>query len=268
MNRWTRRALTGSLLLCAPALPAHAQEQPAPPAEPVPVRYRASIEYNHVRFDADLDPWHLMSVEGSRRSGAGTILLRGTGARRFGQTGQQAELEAYPRLTSRTYGFLNLGYSPSEIFPTWRYGAELFANLGAGVEASGGVRHLRFDTDDVTLYTASLGKYLGNYYGVLRPTLASNDGEVSLSGDLLLRRYSGDAHEHVTLRLGGGESPGEQITAFELERLSSRRASLDGVVALRDPVGLRWSLGVEGEELPGERSRARFSLGIGLQTRF
>ena len=234
----------------------------------VPITRLFSLDYSHTRFDRDLDPWHVVSLEGSRRSAAATLVARGSFARRFGETGQQVELDAYPRLTSRTYAFLSAGYSPSEIFPTWRYGAELYGDAGGGLELSAGFRRLEFRHVDVALYSASVGKYAGHYYGSLRPTLAWTRGRADLSGDLLVRRYLRDDSEYVTLRFGGGRAAAETITAVELERLSSIRAGLDGVVALGGPLGLRWSVLTEREELPTNRARGRVGVGLGLQTRF
>lgn len=239
------------------------------PQEPPPADRRIAVDYSVARFDGSLDPWHLLSAEALHRSGWGAVIARATLARRFGQTGEQVEVEAYPRLGQRAYAYLNLGYSPSGLFPESRYGAEIFAVVRPGLEASAGARHLDFDAQAVTLYTASVGAYLGKFYLVARPFVSPRDGELLASAIFTARRYLGDETDQwVALVVGGGEVPGEETTAFELERLGSRQALLEGRTRLTDPLGVRWSTGYEWEELPGDQTRRRFTLGLGLEARF
>lgn len=230
--------------------------------------YRVAADYVYSHFDRDLEPWHVISTELSVRSPTrGTLLGRATGARRFEQTGVQLEMEAYPRLTPRTYGYLEAGWSPSGIFPRYRLGAELFAMPARAVEVSVGVRRLAFEVRDVTILTGSVGAYSGNYYVVARPFVSSRDDGTSISGTVAVRRYFRDADDYVTVRVGGGRAPGDELTSMELDRLRSLRVRLDG----KRPLGgvhLRWAVGWEAEELPGERERRRVVLGIGAERRF
>ena len=126
---------------------------PAAAQEPVPVEHAVSLGYSTAHFDAALDPWHLATVELRRRSAFGALLARASVARRFGETGQQYEAEAYPRLGDRAYAYLNLGWSPSGLFPERHYGAEVFGTVAPGWELSAGGRRLDFEAEEVTLYT-------------------------------------------------------------------------------------------------------------------
>lgn len=219
------------------------------------------------RFDGDIDPWHLASIEGSRRSARGTLLLRGTLARRFNDTGEQVELEAYPLLGSGAYAYLAAGFSPSGLFPDRRFGGELFGTIARATEASAGVRYLDFGDEDVTLYTASLGRYSGPYFVSVRPYVSPRDGDLLYSGSLLLRRYMADPEEWVGFLISGGEVPGEDVTAFELERLKSATATIELRRKVTPSVGLRGSGGFEWEELQPEVSRKRITLGVGIEVR-
>jgi YaiO family outer membrane protein len=196
------------------------------------------------------------------------MLARGSVARRFGGTGSQLEVEAYPRLSRRAYAFVGAGYSPDELFPQLRLGAELFAAPAPGWEASAGARWLDFRTREVTLLTGSVGAYPGNWYLAARPFLALGDDGSSLSGTLLARRYLRDADEYLSLRLGGGEAPAEEFTAAELERVGSARVGVDGKTRLARGVNVLASLGWEREELPADRERRRVTAGVGVETRF
>jgi YaiO family outer membrane protein len=262
--RTCRRAglLLALLLLAGGPSAAGAQSRPAG------AERRALLEYAFTHLDDGAEPWHLATLELSRRSAAGTWLARGSAARRFDRTGTQLEVEAYPRLSRRTYAFVGAGYSPDELFPELRLGAELFAAPAPGWEASAGARWLDFRARDVTLLTGSVGAYPGNWYLAARPFLALGDDGGSLSGTLLARRYLRDADEYLSLRLGGGEAPAEVFTAAELERVGSARAALEGKTRLARGASLLATLGWEREELPADRERRRVTAGVGVETRF
>ena len=262
MRQCLRTGLLLALLLAPRPGAAGAQ------ADPAALELRARLDYAFTHLDGGADPWHLASLELSRRSAAGTVLARGSVARRFDLTGSQLEVEAYPRLTARTYAFLGAGWSPDELFPGLRMGAELFAAPAPGWEASAGARWLDFRERDVTLLTASVGAYPGNWYLAARPFLALDEGDTSLSGTLLARRYLRDADEYVSLRVGGGEAPAEQLTAAELERVGAALVGVDGRMRLGRRAGVLASLGWEREELPGDRERRRLTAGVGVETRF
>ncbi len=253
---------------------ARAQETPterAPvPAGPAAPRYRASLEYGLTTFrgGGSTDPWHTATAELSRRGGGATLVGRANYAHRFGQDGVQVEADAYPRLTRRTYAYLNAGYSPSEIFPELRLGAELYTGFGRGGEASLGARRLEFADEGVTLLTGSLGAYAGNYYFSARPYVAPLDEGTSRSVTVLARRYLADGDSHVTLSAGAGTAPTESPLQFELRRVSSRRVGAYGRLPVRPGVGVRWSAGYEREEITRGAPRDRFNVGVGAERRF
>lgn len=258
-STWICLWLAGSL--AATASPAAAQEER-------PGVSRVSLEYEHTRFDSNLNPWNLVALELSRRTGLGTLVLRGNLADRFDRTGRQVEVDAYPRLAPGVYGYLNVGHSATELFPEWRYGAELFGSAGRGVELSAGVRHLDFRSSDVTIYTGSAGIYRGNYYLVARPFVTPRDRGTSVSGSVMLRRYLRDAREHLSLRVGGGATPAETFTEAELERLGSVRARVEG----KRRLGSAWygglTAGYEREELATGDRRGRLTVGVELDHYF
>ncbi|HLL84251.1 MAG TPA: YaiO family outer membrane beta-barrel protein, partial [Longimicrobium sp.] len=164
--------------------------------------------------------------------------------------------------------YLNAGYSPSEIFPGFRYGGELYGGFGRGGEASLGARRLEFEDEGVTILTGSLGAYVGSYYFSARPYLTPLEDETSRSVTVLARRYLADGESHVTVSAGAGTSPTESPLEFELRRASSYRAGVYGKLPLNARLGVRWSAGFEREEITRGASRDRFSAGIGAETRF
>ena len=80
-------------------------------------------------FDIVYEPMFYSSVEYRRETDAGSIIPRINYANRFETHGVQYEMDFYPKISKRFYGYLNYGFSQADIFPDHRAGAELYANL-------------------------------------------------------------------------------------------------------------------------------------------
>ena len=159
-------------------------------------------------FDVVYDPMIYSGVEYTRATDAGKIIPRVNYANRFDTHGLQFEMDFYPELSKKFYGYLNYGYSPSDIFPNHRVGVELYTNLPKGMEASLGVRYLDFLNDQNTLITASYGLYKGNYYWSLRTYVTpSSTSTTGLSGTLTGRRYLSHADQYLGFLLAIGYTP-------------------------------------------------------------
>ena len=128
-------------------------------------------------------------------------------AKRFGDTGFQYEIDAYPKISENNYGYLNYGFSQSSVFPDHRFGAEIFHSFPKAFEGSLGIRTLFFGSSDVTIYTGSVGKYISNYWISLRSYVTPGTTGTSVSGQLQMRRYFSDPENYIGLRLGYGVSP-------------------------------------------------------------
>lgn len=231
------------------------------------VGYRGFVgaDYSVTSFSGDLDPWQLASVSLAGRSPRGTVILRGNLADRFGASGAQVEVDAYPRLGPGRYAYLNAGYSAADVFPAWRAGAEVFTSLPRAWEASVGVRHLRFDGDPLTLVTGSVGKYLGNYWLSLRPFVRAKDDGLSASASLSARRYFEDADRFVGVRVGYGSTPSDQLNPAELARTSSFGAAVQGSHGIGRTLLGTWSLGYDRERLPLGTTRESATAAAGLR---
>ncbi|HEX8451584.1 MAG TPA: YaiO family outer membrane beta-barrel protein [Longimicrobium sp.] len=277
MKGWTTCFVALAML---PAAAAGAQEagcEPGPgcavprPVEEAAAVNRASLEYGITYFGggSEPEPWHTASAELSRKTRPVTLVARATVAERFGQRGEQFELDAYPRISPRFYGYLNAGWSPSDIFPELRLGAELYANAGGGTELSAGARRLEFAEQSVTILTGSVGRYAGNYYFSARPYVTPREDEgTSYSATLLARRYFSSADSYATLTVGAGTAATESAQEFELDRVSSQRVGVYGKTPVGRRLGVRWSAGYEHEELTRTVDRQRLTGGLGLELRF
>ncbi len=178
--------------------------------------YRMDLLKNTIRllytidfFDADFnrDPWQIMALSYGRETQIGMVIARVNLANRFGITAYQYEIDAYPSFTEDSYAYINYGYSENTIFPKHRFGLEWYQSFPKSFEGSIGMRFLGFTNSNADIYTATLGKYFGNYWLSLRSYITPGDEETSVSALLVLRRYFSDPENYLGLRLGYGISP-------------------------------------------------------------
>ncbi len=177
------------------------------------------FSYGFTHFDKQFDDdWHFVGVSYKRSTKIGSVIFKGNYARKFASDGTQIEIEAYPRISKLFYLYLGAGYSGNVgIFPKYRTGASLNANLPAGFEAEVGYRHLYF-SDNIFLYTAAVGKYYKNYWFNLRTYITPDDKSVSHSYTATVRYYIGGAEDYLAFRIGTGISPEElQNSLLETE---------------------------------------------------
>jgi YaiO family outer membrane protein len=186
--------------------------------------YKAIYQHDYEYYEQPYTrKWHLSSFQLARRNSWGTL----TGKVNLGDLildgesfwsnnlAKQFEIEAYPRITKRSYAYLAYAYSPDDLFPRHRFGAEWYYQLPKSFEVSGGFRFLQFDTDaskeNIFIYTASLSKYYRNYWFSFRTYLTPQSGNLSQSYWLTARRYLRDSKNYVGIELGTGVSPEETL---------------------------------------------------------
>jgi YaiO family outer membrane protein len=225
-------------------------------------------EFSYVDFRGDIDPWRLASLSVGGRTRKGSVIGRVNYANRFATNGMQVEADAYPRLSARTYAYLNAGYSDAAIFPKWRVGGELFSTFPSAWEGSVGFRQLRFGGPPVTLVTGSLGKYVGNYWASVRPYFRFQRKGTSTSVGITARRYFADGDHFVGFRAGYGTTPSDQITPDQLARTSSYSADAHGSGGPWRRAVATWALGFGGEKLAGGQVRKSYTGTVGVKAYF
>jgi YaiO family outer membrane protein len=191
---------------------------------------KIGVSYDFVSFDKQYnDPWHLVSVDYTTSTKIGSITGRINYANRFKTNGTQFEIDAYPRISKTFYSYMDAGISSKNgVFPQYRAGFSLYANLPNSFEAEGGFRYLYFD-DATWIYTASLGKYFKNYWFNFRTYLTPSSNAVSNSYSFTTRYYF-KGTDYFALGLGTGISPDEtanNIQLHNLYKLKSYRISAD-----------------------------------------
>jgi len=187
------------------------------------LKNRIRVNYTIDQFDQSFnrDPWQVVALSYGRKTKLGSVIARVNMAKRFGDTGFQYEMDAYPKISENNYGYLNYGFSQSSVFPENRIGAEWYHNFPKSFEGSVGIRTLFFSSSDVTIYTATLGKYISNYWISLRSFVTPGSDGTSVSGLFQVRRYFSDPENYIGLRLGYGVSPDENQNLVD-ENLNSR----------------------------------------------
>lgn len=225
-----------------------------------------SMGHNKDTFNQGFDEWDLSYVSLGRKVSFGSVIARVNHAERFGDSGNQFEIDAYPRLREGTYMYLNAGYSDDDLFPTQRYGAEIYQNLPQAWEASLGLRRLNYDSK-VNIYTGTVGKYSGNYYYLLRLNSVPDELGHSGSANLQVRRYFGD-EDYVAVLVGSGRSLSQLGTAGDVVALGSQRISVDTRFEVKPTWILYLGVGLEKEEIRDEVYRNRTSFSLGFDKKF
>jgi len=169
---------------------------------------KIGITYDYIHFDKQFNaPWQLASIEYGRQTGMGSIIGFINYANRFNTNGVQYEIDAYPHISKTFYAYVSGGYSGDVgVFPQSRAGFSLYANLPSSFEGEVGFRYLHF-TGDTWIYTASVGKYIGNFWLNFRTYLTPSNSSISQSYSVHVRYYTGGADDYLSLGVGTGISP-------------------------------------------------------------
>jgi YaiO family outer membrane protein len=173
------------------------------------MKYTAGFLYGIDFFSRLFGQAHYVSAQIGRNNRWGTSIFRLNYVSRFSKTGIQPEIELYPKLSNGVYLYLNYGLSPYELFPNHRGGAELYSKLPKHLEASLGIRYLKF-YDDVLIYTGTITKYFNHFYLSYRPSVIPGSDQVFSSHQLTLRHYFKTTDNYISLSAGIGFLPDER----------------------------------------------------------
>lgn len=183
------------------------------------------LSYDYVYIDRQFpDDWQFVSLDYTRQTKLGSITARINYANRFARDGLQYEIESYPRFSKTFYGYISAGYSDEVgVFPKWRAGASLYANLPESFESEVGVRYLYF-TDDVFIYTLYVGKYYRNFlFGARTYLTPSNNSGVGHAYNVTARYYYKGVDDYVGILLGAGLSPDDRRVNVQLNNPNNLR---------------------------------------------
>lgn len=212
------------------------------------------LSWKSEAYSENFEPMHYATLGYERKGNFGSLILRGNLQKRFSVTGLQVETDYYPKLTAKTYGYLNYGFSRDVIFPKHRFGMELFTALPRDFEISFGGRWLRYPLERTTLVTASVAKYMGHLYLAGRPYMAIREnGQLGFSMTANVRKYTKDLG-YFFANIGWGSNPeiwsGENTVGPNIELYNIRSQFMDA-----------------GYRFPVKHTNDFLQLGLGLQRR-
>lgn len=236
----------------------------------------AGINYEYTHLTGGFDPWHRLTLDRTGHLGRTPVVARLHLARRFGEAGAQAEAEAYPRLGSRGYLYLNAARRiGARNFIRTRGAAEFYHDFGRGWEGSLGGRYFDHERErDLVGLSGTAGKYVGNYWNSVRPTIVFGGSRRSHFLAWTSRRYFATAHDYLGLRLGAGTAPDENrddISLLERDGLRSHAGAIERKHTLRnDRVRVTYGVGFEREEYRRDAdgrpvARRHFSVQMGSE---
>jgi YaiO family outer membrane protein len=183
-----------------------------------------SISYSTDIYSEIYDAMHYYTLQYSKSTQRGSVVARYNLNNKFKTYGSQFEIDAYPSVAKGMYAYLNVGYSNSSIFPSWRFGGQLYKSLPKSMEVSVGFRSLKFGRDFTNIYTGSVGKYFGNSFVYVVPYFIYSDEGWSKSSTFTYRKYRATADQYLSLSTGFGFSP--EINRFGFDTANEPIVSL------------------------------------------
>jgi YaiO family outer membrane protein len=234
---------------------------------------KIGISYDYIYFDKQFNtPWHLAEIDYTRQTSLGPISGILNYANRFNSNGLQYEVDAYPHISRVFYAYVSGAYSGNEgVFPKYRSGFSLYANLPKSFEGELGFRYLYF-TAATWLYTASLGKYYQDFRFNLRTYLTPSNNSISQSYNFNVRYYTGGADDYFSLALGTGISPDDPRNVILLNNSNNYKLRSNNISA-----GYRHTIkqniifinaSLDNQEYQFQKRGNQLDIGVGYQKKF
>lgn len=225
------------------------------------------ISHSNMWFSDGRAPWREEQVSLSRLTPIGSVIGRMSFANRFETNDRQAEIDFYPRIRPGTYGYLNAGWSPGQLYPHYRLGAELYQSLGHGWEGSAGFRQMNFSSI-TRIYTFSATRYYGDWMFTARTFLTPDSVGTSRSIGIEARRYFGDGVGFIGVRCGYGASPTEITSVENIDVLNSASVVLRVRQRISRRISVDVSTGVAGEDRVSRSGLRSYTLDASFHYRF
>jgi YaiO family outer membrane protein len=183
-----------------------------------------AVSYSSDIYGEIYDPMHYYMLQYGKLTSRGSIIARYNLNNKFQTYGSQIEIDAYPSIAEGMYGYLNVGYSKSSIFPSWRFGAQIYKSLPESFEISAGIRSLKFGENYTHIYTGSIGKYIGSSFLFIVPYFINSAEGWSKSANFTYRKYRANADQFLSIAGGFGFSP--EVNRFGFDNVYEPIVSL------------------------------------------
>lgn len=168
---------------------------------------QVTFKYSQDFFSQIYDSMQYYTLQYGKSTKRGSIIGKYNLNKKFGEYGSQIEVDAYPSISKGLYSYVNIGYSNSPIFPSFRYGFQIYKSLPKSFEASVGFRSLKFGDRYTNIFTGSVGKYVGNSFIFVVPYLIPSNEGLSKSVTMTYRKYRATANQFFSISTGFGFSP-------------------------------------------------------------
>lgn len=167
--------------------------------------WESLLLYEGQAFSADRPFWNTITGGIRYTFPKGTVALQGMASQRFGTWDQAAIVDTYVDLWSGGYGNLRLQAALNpQIIPRWDVMAELYQSFADTWEVSASYRLMQYNQNGVHFFSASLAKYLGNWYLRLHPMIFQSPDGPGLSLGMWARYFYDTADDYIELRSGVG----------------------------------------------------------------
>jgi len=225
-------------------------------------------EWQFVVIESSLDPWQWVSLEHKESLPFGPIIVKLNYANRFQITATQIEIESYPVIRKGTYLYTGMGFSKSDLFPSFRMGLELFQALPKNFEASLGLRYLEVPDKKIPIYVSSLGKYWQSYWISMKAYASPSNSSLSKSWVFAVRKYLANPSNHVEIYAGSGVSPDTELGGEEIDFLGSRSFGLNFKREIRPQYDMEFGLHLSNLETRAGSFRGDTGLQISLSKNY
>jgi len=204
-----------------------------------------SIAHEYAWFKENAPEWNTTVLEGRMETANDwAILPRLYVSERFNKTGWLGEVDAYHTFKSKDYIFLQAGYSPEAIFPSYKLGAEYFHPFAKKWEYSLGGRYFGFsEANDILLWTGSLSKYSGKHLTIFRPFVGiQGTGDFNNLTFTLQHRYYRTDKEYLGIFGNFGYNPGLLLFAENTSVQLTQAEQYGGGISSTHLLGDRWRM--------------------------
>ncbi len=156
----------------------------------------------------DVDNWNFAQLSYERRLQNLTLISRLQYGSRLNETGSFLSFIAYPEFSEKSYGYLNVGFSPdgSVIYPELRISSSFYTSLTEQLVGGAGFQYTKVPGEDAYIANLYTNYYFGSFLLMVRPSYLIDDNNSSFSGTIALRRYYNGAKSYFEFLAGAGRS--------------------------------------------------------------
>ncbi len=231
------------------------------------------IAITYVHSWLNIDEWQQGRFEYQRKIGETVVLGRYSIEKRFGQLGRLAEVEAYPKLSEKSYAYLGLGFGSTQILPATYIGGTYYHSLKKNFEIEVGGKWIHFrQVNGVTLAHIAPGYYVGNYWLNLRFTQVFTKDKKGQSVTFTGRKYGGNGISYAFWRTGWSNTISEELIVGNGDTATFNRSVVWLQLGWLKRIKYRWiiepSLAFELADWQQANERRNLTAQIELKRRF